>query len=144
MPSTTADAFAFDMGRERRLKRIARIARLMDTAVRVPGTNIRFGADSMMGLVPGVGDAAGGLIGLFLVNEARKLGVPNHKIARMLANIGIDVAVGAVPLLGDVFDVYFKAHRRNLNLILEHFGEHGLAEKPDLEPAAMKDITPRR
>lgn len=105
----------------RRLRRLNNVARLMDTAVRVPGTGIRFGADSLLGLLPVVGDASGAIIGLAIVNEGRKLGLPSEKLARMLTNIAIDAAVGAVPLLGDAFDVYFKAHKRNIGIILEHF-----------------------
>ncbi|WP_206454505.1 DUF4112 domain-containing protein [Aurantimonas marina] len=128
----------------RRLKRVARVARLMDTAIRVPGTGIRFGGDSIMGLVPGVGDAAGGLIGVYIINEARRLGLPTHKLVKMAGNLGIDFAVGSVPLLGDVFDVVFKAHRRNLDVILDHFGEGELSAAGDIDPERMKDITPKR
>ena len=129
-----------DTERLRRLKRISRLARLMDTAISIPGTGIRFGADSVIGIVPGIGDAAGGLIGLYMVNEARKLGLPGHKLMKMVGNVGIDSLVGAVPLLGDVFDVYFKSHRRNARMILDHFAD----DRVDLDPAAMKDITPKR
>ncbi len=121
-----------------RLRRIARLnglARLMDTALRVPGTNIRFGADALIGLVPGIGDAGGALIGLFIVNEARRLGLPKRKLARMVGNLGIDAAFGAVPLAGDLFDVYFKAHKRNIQVILDHF---------DMERSDLKDVTPKR
>lgn len=142
--SSTADARSFtEFGKAdtlRRLTRISRLARLMDTAVHVPGTNVRFGLDSVIGLFPGVGDAAGGLIGLYIVNEGRRLGLPKHKLARMIGNILIDTAVGAVPLAGDVFDVYFKAHRRNVNMILDHFGD----VRSDLDGGLMKDITPKR
>jgi hypothetical protein len=99
------------------------VAMMMDTAIAIPGTNIRIGADSLLGLVPGIGDFAGALVGLAIVNEARRLGVPGHKMAKMIANIGVDTLVGAVPLLGDVFDVYFKSHRRNVQLVLDHFEE---------------------
>lgn len=110
-----------DAERMRRLGRLQTAAMIMDTAIAIPGTNIRFGADSLLGLVPGIGDFAGALVGLAIVNEARRLGVPGHKMAKMIANIGVDTLVGAVPLLGDVFDVYFKSHRRNVQLILDHF-----------------------
>ncbi|MCF6368030.1 DUF4112 domain-containing protein [Rhizobium halophilum] len=105
----------------RRLRRLSNAARLMDTAVRIPGTGIRLGADSLMGLIPVVGDAGGAMVGLAIVYEARRLGVPPHKLGRMLGNLAVDAAVGSVPLLGDVFDVYFKAHRRNIGMILDHF-----------------------
>lgn len=106
---------------DKRLQRVQTIARIMDTAVVVPGTNVRFGADAVLGLIPGAGDLIGAAISLAIVNEARRLGVPNALIARMIINIGFDAVLGAVPLLGDAFDVYFKANRRNAQLLLEHF-----------------------
>lgn len=109
----------------RRLRRLQGAARIMDTALRIPGTGIRFGADSLMGLVPVIGDAGGALVGLAVIYEARRLGVPAHKLSRMLGNLAVDAAVGSVPLLGDMFDVYFKSHRRNLGIILEHFEMDG-------------------
>lgn len=128
---SNADASGFEtrmksLDREERLRRLRRLnaaARLMDTALRVPGTNIRFGADSLLGLLPVVGDASGALIGLVIVNEARRLGVPRRKLIQMLYNLGLDSAIGAIPVLGDVFDVYFKSHKRNIQLILDHFEE---------------------
>lgn len=105
----------------RRLRRLNNVARLLDTALRVPGTNIRFGADSLMGLLPVVGDLSGALVGLAIINEGRKMGLPPNKLAKMLANVGVDTAVGSVPLLGDAFDVYFKSHKRNVGIILDHF-----------------------
>ncbi|OJF93971.1 DUF4112 domain-containing protein [Pararhizobium antarcticum] len=105
-----------------RLRRLRLLARMMDTAIRVPGTSIRFGADSIVGLLPVVGDAGGALVGLYIVNEARRLGVPSHKLTRMVSNVALDGLVGSVPLLGDLFDVYFKSHRRNVKIILDHFG----------------------
>lgn len=105
----------------RRLRRLNNLARLLDTALRVPGTNIRFGADSLMGLLPVVGDLSGAIVGLAIINEGRKMGLPPNKLAKMLANVGVDTAVGSVPLLGDAFDVYFKSHKRNVGIILDHF-----------------------
>ncbi|CAN7654230.1 DUF4112 domain-containing protein [Rhizobium leguminosarum] len=105
-----------------RIRRAVGIARLMDTAVRLPVIGVRIGADSVLGLIPAVGDIAGSLIGLFIIDEARRLGIPTHKLARMAVNLGIDAAGGTVPLLGDLFDVYFKSHRRNVGIILDHFG----------------------
>ena len=110
-----------DLERLQRLRRIQAMARVMDTAFRIPGTGISFGADSILGLVPGVGDAGGALVGLLIVNEARRLGVPNATLAKMLGNIGLDTIGGSLPLLGDLFDVYFKSNRRNVQLVLDHF-----------------------
>lgn len=120
-PGETRD-FAQSAERLRRLRRLSGIARLMDTAIGIPGTRIRFGADSIMGLLPIVGDAGGALVGLYIVNEARRLGVPADKLARMVGNIAMDSVVGSVPVVGDLFDVYFKSHRRNVDMIVEHFG----------------------
>ena len=105
-----------------RIRRMRGLARLMDTALRLPGTRISLGADSVLGLIPGIGDFAGAAVSLFIVNEARRLGVPNDKLAKMLVNVGVDTVAGSVPLFGDVFDVYFKSNRRNLALVLDHFG----------------------
>lgn len=110
-----------DQERERRLRRLHNIARAMDTAFVIPGTNIRFGADALLGLIPGAGDLIGAAISLAIVNEARRLGVPRSLLAKMIVNIGLDTVMGSVPLFGDVFDVYFKSNRRNAQLVLEHF-----------------------
>ncbi len=117
-----SDEFIDSAQRLRRLKRLSGIARLMDTAIGIPGTRIRFGADSIMGLVPLIGDGAGALVGLYIVNEARRLGVPRKKLIRMVGNVAADSVIGSFPLIGDVFDVYFKSHRRNVHMILDHFG----------------------
>ena len=121
MTETTADHAIERHELMRRLRRAHGIARLMDTAVGIPGTRFRFGADSIMGLIPGIGDAGGALISLFIVNEARRLGASNQVLLKMLGNIGLDTLTGSVPLIGDMFDVYFKANRRNMLLLLEHF-----------------------
>ncbi|MCR6502878.1 DUF4112 domain-containing protein [Shinella sp. CPCC 101442] len=105
-----------------RLPSNSRAARLTDTALRVRGTRISLGADSVLGLVPGIGDFASAAVSLVIVNEARRLGVPNDKLVKMLVNVGFDTVAGSVPVLGDVFDVYFKSNRRNLQLVLDHFG----------------------
>ncbi|MEJ8308276.1 DUF4112 domain-containing protein [Agrobacterium larrymoorei] len=108
--------------RLQKMRRLSGMSRLMDTAVGIPGTRFRFGADSVLGLVPILGDGAGALVGLYIVNEARRLGLPREKIAKMIGNVAMDTVVGSVPLFGDLFDVYFKSHRRNVQIILDHFG----------------------
>lgn len=102
---------------EAALRRLRRFAVFMDSAVPIPGTQWRIGADALIGLVPGVGDGITGLMSLYLVAEAARLGVGKTTLARMLANLAVDAAVGTVPVLGDVFDVGFKANRRNLTLL---------------------------
>jgi hypothetical protein len=103
------------------LARIDALSRLLDTAFVIPGTNIRFGLDALIGLIPGIGDAITTAMSLYIVNEARALGAPRVLIARMLANVALDGLVGAVPILGDAFDVAFRANRRNMALLLGHF-----------------------
>lgn len=105
-----------------RLRRIRGLARLMDTALRIPGTGISFGADAVFGLIPGIGDFGAAAVSLFIVNEARRLDVPKDTLFKMLMNVGFDTITGSVPVVGDVFDVYFKSNRRNLQLVLDHFG----------------------
>src|SRR5829696_4517928 len=93
--------FARTQSRAERIARLDRLATLLDTAFFIPGTNIRFGIDAMIGLVPGIGDVITTAMSLYIVHEARQLGAPRHLIARMLANVALDGVVGAVPLLGD-------------------------------------------
>jgi len=119
----TAD-FSLDFGnslsRADRIARIDALATLMDTAFVIPGTEIRFGLDALIGLIPGIGDAITTVISLFIVREARALGAPPLRVARMIANVALDGMVGAVPLVGDAFDVAFRANRRNMALLREH------------------------
>jgi Domain of unknown function (DUF4112) len=110
---------SFDAARSRR-ERIARLdalATLLDTAFVLPGTNVRFGLDGLLGLVPGIGDVVTTAMSLYIVHEARELGAPGHVIARMLANVVLDGIVGAVPVVGDIFDVMWRANRRNMRLL---------------------------
>ena len=104
----------------RHTERLRAITRIMDEAVRVPGTRLRFGLDGILGMVPGVGDAVTAAIAGYALLAAARMGAPKSVIARMAGNIVTDAAVGAVPLLGDLFDFAFKANRRNLRL-LEQF-----------------------
>lgn len=120
-------AFAYRSRDERRsaMRRLDRLATLLDTALAVPGTGIRFGADSIIGIVPGIGDAVTTAMSAYIVYEAHRLGVPKLAIGRMIANMAADGAIGAVPVLGDMFDVAFKANRRNMRIIREHLDENG-------------------
>jgi hypothetical protein len=103
-----------------RLERLEWLANLLDTAVAIPGTRIRFGADAVLGLAPGLGDAVTTGIALWIVYEARQLGAPLRLVARMVANVAVDGLFGAVPLVGDVFDVMWRANRRNVALLRDH------------------------
>jgi len=106
--------------RAERIARLDALATLLDSAFLIPGTNIRFGLDALIGLVPGIGDAITTLISLYIVREARALGASRLVIARMLANVAIDGVVGAVPLVGDVIDVAWRSNRRNMALLQKH------------------------
>ena len=97
--------------------RIERLETLLEGAIRVPGLNTRVGADALIGLVPGIGDAVTAAMGLYLVWEARNLGASRLQLLRMLGNVGVDAAVGSVPFVGDVFDLFFRSNSRNLKLV---------------------------
>ncbi len=112
--------FSRPQSRAERIARLDALANLLDIAFFVPGTNIRFGVDALIGLIPGIGDAITTALSLYIVHEARQLGAPRHLIARMLANVALDGVVGAVPFLGDAFDLMWRANRRNMALLRNH------------------------
>jgi hypothetical protein len=93
------------------------LSRVLDTWFRVPGTNIRFGLDGIIGFIPGLGDAAGGLASCIIILAAYFRGAPLVTLARMVANVAIEVVVGAVPVLGNLFDIGWRANRRNFHLL---------------------------
>ena len=93
------------------------LSHLLDDFIRIPGTNIRLGLDGIIGFIPGVGDLAGGLASCIIILAAWVRGVPKVVLARMVANVGIEVLVGAVPVIGDIFDIAWKANRRNYALL---------------------------
>ena len=100
-----------------------RVARIMDDAVEIPGLGIRIGLDPLIGLIPGLGDAAGALISAWIIVSAARLGASRSVLARMLANAGIDALTGAVPVFGDLFDFAFRANRKNLRLLEAHLAD---------------------
>lgn len=93
------------------------LAWLLDNSIPIPGTGRRIGLDAIVGLVPGLGDILSGGLGLLVVARGAQLGVPRVVLARMLANTAVDFAVGSIPVIGDAFDLWFKANQRNVNLI---------------------------
>lgn len=96
--------------------------------MRIPGTKIRIGLDPLVGLIPGVGDAASWIVSAYVPLEAWRQGAPKRLIGRMLATIAADALVGAVPLLGDLFDVTYRANRRNVETLLDWMDESGDAD----------------
>lgn len=125
-PQAGGFAFAFDgasanlfgnLTREQRIARLDGLAKLLDVAFIVPGTNIRYGIDGIIGLIPVLGDIITTAISLWLVREARALGAPWHITMRMLGNVALDGVVGMVPFAGDAFDVMFRANVRNVRML---------------------------
>jgi hypothetical protein len=102
-----------------RLARLRKLAWLLDAQFGLPGTRFRFGINSLFGLLPVSGDLLLGLVSLYVVWEARAMGAPPVLLGRMLANIAIEVVGGALPIIGDLFDMAFKANLRNLALLEE-------------------------
>jgi hypothetical protein len=107
-------------GREEAQRRLQRIAKLMDSQVRFLG--LRIGADAVLGLVPGFGDILTGAIGAYLIYEAQRLGIPRSAVLRMVANIAVDTAIGAIPVAGDIWDFFFRANDRNMQILARHIG----------------------
>jgi hypothetical protein len=116
-----------------RLDALRRWARLFDSAFRIPGTQITFGLDPILGLVPGIGDLASPVLSLFFIWHGVVLGVPKVVLTRMVLNVLIDSGVGAIPVVGDVFDVAWKANDWNLSLLERHVR---------LEPRAPGQVRP--
>lgn len=112
------------------LHRVERVARLLDDVFRIPGTQIKVGLDSLIGLIPGVGDLVGVGLGGWFIYEAHRLGAPATLKWKMARNVAIDAISGFVPVLGDVVDVAYRSNRRNLELLRNHFLPQAPAEEP--------------
>lgn len=105
-------------------QRVEALEKVLEGAFTLPGTGKSFGLDAIVGLVPVAGDVISAALGLYIVWEARNLGMSKFRLARMLANVGFDTAVGAIPVAGDVFDFLFRSNTRNLKMILQHLDKH--------------------
>ena len=121
-PHATEERIAALKRRDEAHRRLRRIARLMDSEFRVPLLGLRFGADAILGLVPGIGDALSGLIGAYLIYEAKRLGIPRPALLRMILNVAFDTAIGAIPVAGDIWDFFFRANDRNMQILARHLG----------------------
>ncbi len=108
--------------REEAHRRLRRIAKLMDSQIRVPVLGLRIGADAVLGLVPGIGDVISGAIGAYLIYEAQRLGIPRSALVRMVANVAFDTAIGAIPIAGDIWDFFFRSNDRNMQILARHLG----------------------
>ena len=104
----------------KRIDHLQRIANVMDSAVRIPGTRLRIGLDSIVGLIPAIGDTAAMLPAAYIIGSAWRMGLPRRDLARMVGNSAIDTLIGSVPLLGDIFDVGFKANLKNMAILQDH------------------------
>ena len=96
------------------------LALWLDTVFRIPGVGIRFGLDAILGLVPGIGDVTTSVASLYILNAAHRQNVPRITLTRMSLNILLETIVGAIPLVGDLFDVYWKSNQRNVELLRRH------------------------
>lgn len=105
-------------------RRIEAMEQLLERSFRIPGINYPVGLDAVVGLIPVVGDVMTAALGAYAVWEARNLGLPKWKLARMAGNIAVDTALGAVPLVGDVFDLAFRSNTRNLRIVRAHLDKH--------------------
>ena len=120
-----------------RLRRLWRFAHWMDDGLKLPGVPLRVGLDPVLGLVPGLGDAAGAVLAAWILVEAARLGASRSTLGRMVANIALDALAGAVPLLGDAFDVVWKSNVRNVALLERHLADPARAGRADLRFVAL-------
>ena len=117
LPSLGSDAAAVR-------QRVEAMEKLLERSLTLPGTKIPIGLDALAGLIPVVGDLITAAMGAWIVWEGRNLGMPKWQLWRMAANVGFDTAIGAVPLVGDVFDFAFRSNSRNLRIIKRHLDKH--------------------
>ena len=120
----TAGRFAVGRDPASVRRRIEAMEQLLERAVGVPGTRMRVGLDSILGLVPVVGDVVTAAMGAWLIWEARNLGMSKFHLTRMAGNVGFDTLVGAIPFAGDLFDFIFKSNSRNLRIVKRWLDKH--------------------
>ena len=105
-------------------RRVEALEMILERSMVLPGTNYRIGLDTIVGLVPVVGDIITAAMGSYIVWEARNLGLPKWRLWHMLGRVGFDTVVGAVPLVGDAFDVLYRSNTKNLRTIRKHLDKH--------------------
>jgi hypothetical protein len=116
--------------RQADLDEVETIAWLLDNSIPIPGTGRRVGVDAIIGFVPGLGDLLSGLIGVAVVARGAALGLPRIVVARMLFNVAVDFVIGAIPVAGDAFDLWFKSNARNVALMREYLGDRDRSTAP--------------
>ena len=114
-----------------RLRHLRRFAHWLDDGIKLPWIPLRVGLDSIIGLVPGIGDAAGAILGAWILVEAARLRASRATLVRIFYNIAVDAVVGTIPLLGDIFDVVWKANLRNVALLERQLADPARAGKAD-------------
>ncbi len=118
----------------KKLQRIRKLAKLLDTAIGIPGTKFRIGLDPILGLIPGGGDLIAGLISAYMIYLATSFRLEKEEIGKMVGNVAIETVFGSIPLVGDIFDAYFKANIRNLEILENHLQKSSTTtQKPRLE-----------
>jgi Domain of unknown function (DUF4112) len=120
------------------LNRIRKFSRWLDSAFRIPGTNFRFGWDPLIGLIPGAGDLVSTALSAYMIYLAARFRLPPKIFLKMLVNLGIEATVGTIPLIGDIFDAFFKANIRNFELLEKHLH----AAEPELSQAVRFEPDP--
>jgi uncharacterized protein DUF4112 len=104
-----------------KLKKLEQLARLLDNSFRIPGTSFQMGLDSLIGLIPGIGDTTGGILSTYIIWQAARMGVPRIVLMRMGVNVIFDTILGVIPIFGDIFDIAFKANQKNVQLLNNYF-----------------------
>ncbi|GGA04676.1 DUF4112 domain-containing protein [Okeania sp. KiyG1] len=127
-PSRTTSG---DRSQAAKVRQLRKISDLLDNAIRVPGTSYGVGIDPLLGLIPGGGDFLGGLISVYIVFSAAMMGLPRETLMRMSSNIVFDSLVGIVPVLGDLFDVAWKANSKNMDILEAHLQSPKVSKSAD-------------
>lgn len=147
MPSTSSHAAepTTTSARRDRVARLGRLADKLDTRFRIPGLGLRVGWDSILGLIPGVGDVATAVPGALMIYEAGRMGARRRAMARIGWNTGVDMVIGGIPLFGDVFDAFFKSHRKNFKILQAELDRIEKAEERGAKwPSENDQMTKRR
>lgn len=140
-PSPVSHRVSDHVRRRDRVARLDRMATALDGRFRIPGLGIPVGWDSILGLIPGIGDAVTALPGAAMFYEARRMGARKRAAGRIVMNTGIDLVLGAIPLVGDIFDVAFKSHRRNIAVLKDELARIEAREAGRTTPAAPRTAT---
>ena len=105
---------------EEKLIRLRQLSKNLDESFTIPGTKIKFGIDALLGLVPGGGDLVSSVFSLYILRAAIKMKLPKSAVLAMISNILLDTTIGIIPIIGDIFDIFWKSNKRNLKIIEKH------------------------